>query len=341
MLAPSYPDPADWDAFILSHHRGHILQLSTWGTLKSEFGWTVDRIALEDEQHTIVAGTQVLLRPLPFRLGSMAYIPMGPYANTESQYTALWDAIQKRVVRQHGAAFLKLEPGIYTDSPPDFTKWGFNVSPHTIQPPRTILIDIGDEEDAILARMNQGTRRKIRQGAKKGVRYFEAKREDVARFNTIMQSTGERNDFGVHSPAYYQRAYDLFVPQNAALILAEHEGDLLAGVFVFAAGDSAWYIAGASADHKRHLMASYGAQWTAVQWARARGCQVYDMWGIPDEDESVLEAEFKTRNDGLWGVYGFKRGWGGQVVRSSETYDRVYNPLTYWSYRAALSIRQR
>ena len=126
---------------------------------------------------------------------------------------------------------------------------------------------------------------------------------------------------------------------DAALILAEHEGDPLAGIMVFAAGKSAWYLYGASSNVKRNLMATYGVQWQAIQWAKARGCTVYDLWGIPDENESTLEAQFESREDGLWGVYGFKRGWGGEVVRSAGAWDKVYNPLIYKAYQIALKRR--
>src|SRR5688572_7230946 len=157
----------------------------------------------------------------------------------------------------------------------------------------------------------------------------------------MMQTTGSRNEFGVHEPAYYEKAYDLFVPNgDAALILAEHEGDALAGIMVFAKGKTAWYLYGASSDVKRNLMATYGVQWAAIQWAKKRGCIEYDLWGIPDEDEATLEAQFEQRSDGLWGVYGFKRGWGGKVVRSAGTWDKVYNPLVYAAYKLALRWRE-
>jgi lipid II:glycine glycyltransferase (peptidoglycan interpeptide bridge formation enzyme) len=252
----------------------------------------------------------------------------------------LWHTIHA-CARQHRAVFLKWEPGIYTpdESPPDPTALGFRTAPQTIQPPRTILIDITSDDDAIMARMNQGTRRKIRQSLKNGVVYREASREDVARFTQLMTTTGARNDFGVHEATYYERAYDLFVPQHAALILAEHEGETLAGVMVFAVGKTAWYLYGASSDSKRNLMASYGVQWAAIQWAKARGCTTYDLWGIPDEDEATLEAGFEARGDGLWGVYGFKRGWGGQVVRSLGAWDYMYNPALYAAYKLALRVR--
>ncbi|MFN8527589.1 MAG: peptidoglycan bridge formation glycyltransferase FemA/FemB family protein [Anaerolineae bacterium] len=332
------PTAEQWDAYVRQHPRGHVLQLSTWGELKSAFGWSYDRVAIT-ENGQIVGGAQMLFRQLPFRLGTMAYLPFGGYHEDGTSSADLWNAV-KLCARKHGAAFLKYEPGLYLDhSAPDLAAQGFRASPQTVQPPNTVVMDIAGDEDVIMARMNQGTRRKIRQSLKNDVHYYEASRTDVDKFTSIMQVTGSRNEFGVHSAAYYQKAYDLFVPRDAALILAEHEGDTLAGVFVFQLGPWAWYLYGASSNEKRNLMASYGVQWKAIQWAKARGAIYYDMWGIPDANEAALEAEFEQRSDGLWGVYGFKRGWGGKVIRSLGAWDRVYNPLIYSAYKLALKVR--
>lgn len=339
MLTVFNPDSAEWDAFVQQQPRANALQLSAWGELKAAYGWQVVRIAHKANDQ-IIDGAQVLLKRLPLRLGTMAYIPMGPYVTDVEQYPVLWDALRDQLTRQYRTAFLKIEPGLYPDAP-DWSKWGFQPSPQTVQPPNTILIDIRGSDDEILARMNQGTRRKIRQSISKSeIHYYEGTAADVAKFNALMQTTGNRNEFGVHEPAYYEKAYQLFVPQSAALILAEHEGDVLAGIMVFAAGKNAWYLYGASSDVKRNLMASYGVQWQAIQWAKARGCETYDLWGIPDADEATLEAQFQTRSDGLWGVYGFKRGWGGSVIRSAGTWDQIYNPLLYKAYQFALNLRQ-
>jgi len=345
MLNAITPTPAQWDAFVAAQPRAHVLQQSAWADLKGTYGWSSARLIQRQGDKT-VAGAQLLFRRLPFRLGTMAYLAMGPYiapefAGDKHIESNLWFNLDI-LARQRGAAFLKWEPGIYREGEPrpDFAALGFHESPQTIQPPRTVLIDITGDDEAILARMNQGTRRKIRQSQKNGVRYYEGAREDVARFTRMMQTTGSRNAFGVHEPGYYQLAYDRFVPKgDAALILAEHEGDDLAGIMVFSVGGTAWYLYGASSDVKRNLMASYGVQWKAIQWAKARDCQAYDMWGIPDADEPTLEAQFETRSDGLWGVYGFKRGWGGEVVRSLGGWDKVYNPLVYAAYKLALRIR--
>ena len=74
-------------------------------------------------------------------------------------------------------------------------------------------------------------------------------------------------------------------------------------------------------------------QWAAIKWAKARGCTEYDLWGVPDADFATLEDQFTERSDGLWGVYRFKRGFGGDLRRTVGAVDRVYNSLTYKLYQ--------
>jgi peptidoglycan pentaglycine glycine transferase (the first glycine) len=75
-----------------------------------------------------------------------------------------------------------------------------------------------------------------------------------------------------------------------------------------------------------------------MRWARTRSCLEYDLWGVPDQDEKVLESGFQDRSDGLWGVYRFKRGFGGSLRRAAGPWDRVYQQAAYrlyllWSQR--------
>lgn len=335
MIGLIHPSDSDWDQFVIGQPRAHLLQLSAWGALKSQFEWERQIVALGTDDR-IQAGALVLLKRLPVGLGKMAYAPMGGFAENESQFAQLWYAIKS----QPGAAFIKLEPGHFTPGyTPDLAEMGFQESPQTIQPPRTIVIDIACEDAAILERMNQGTRRKIRKSLKSGIEYYEGSRADISEFCRLMEQTGARNEFGVHNEAYFGKVFDLLLPKYGALLLARHQGDLLAAIMVFALGDTAWYLYGASSRDKGNLYATYGIQWAAIQWAKQRGCRRYDLWGVPDHDEAMLEAQFKERRDGLWGVYGFKRGWGGEVRRSLGAWDKAFNPLVYAAYRAALKLR--
>jgi lipid II:glycine glycyltransferase (peptidoglycan interpeptide bridge formation enzyme) len=328
------PDTPAWDTFVTTHPRAHLLQLSAWGDLKAAFGWTPQRVAITDAGGQIVAGAQILFRRLPLRLGHFAYIPYGPLVDwaNPAQVRALVDAIDQ-TARQHGAAFLKIEPG-YDLNDVDFAGLGFRASPQTIQPPRTITIDLHGDDETILARMNQKTRRNIRKSSKFDIEVREGSADDVASFNALLDETGSRADFGVHVPVYYERAYDLFVPTgHAALLMGSYAGLDLAGIMVFALGEWAWYFYGASSRQEQQRMASYGVQWAGIQWAKAHGATTYDMYGVPDADPDTLETQFQDRTDDLWGVYRFKRGWGGDVIRSAGAWDRVYNPVLYAAYR--------
>lgn len=80
-------------------------------------------------------------------------------------------------------------------------------------------------------------------------------------------------------------------------------------------------------------MPAYALQWEAMRWARGRGCTEYDLWGVPDRSEAELEAAFSERSDGLWGVYRFKRGFGGELKRTVGAADRVYSRLLYRLYQ--------
>jgi len=338
--------PARWDAFVEARG-GHVLQTAAWGRLKAAFGWQHQIVAL-GEGEGITAGASVLYRPLIPGI-ALAYVARGPIVDwsDEALVAALLTALDT-AARPRGVVCLKIEPD-RRDTPEvrqQLASLGFRPSPQTVQPPRTILIDIsappGDREgddDEVLMRMSGSTRRKVRLPYRKDITFRRGTADDLASFNQLMQATGQRNEFGVHDPAYYQQAYELFAPDRAQLFLASTQDQDVAALMAFRTGGTAIYMYGASIDEARERMPTYGLQWEAINWAREQGCHTYDMWGVPDEDEANLEAHFQDRHDGLWGPYGMKRGFGGEVVRFVGAWDRVYRPLWYAGYAAAARLR--
>jgi lipid II:glycine glycyltransferase (peptidoglycan interpeptide bridge formation enzyme) len=315
----------EWQQFLEKHPDAHILQTGEWGELKAAFGWQPVRLVDGD------LGLQILFRKLPLGF-TLAYAPKAVLATSGISRSLIAEI--DRLCRKKRAIFLKLEPDAWDTGPTDL-EWVKRIaipSPHNIQPPRTIEVSLTGSQDDILARMKQKCRYNIRLAEKKGVSIRAW--NDLEGFHQLMQVTGGRDGFGVHSLDYYRKAYDLFHSAGRAeLLLAEFEGKPLAALMVFANGSRSWYLYGASNDEERNRMPTYLLQWEALKWAKSRGCSTYDLWGVPDVDEGVLEAQFETRQDGLWGVYRFKRGFGGQVMRAAQAFDRVYNP---WLYRLYL-----
>lgn len=335
-FAPTSQEEAAWDAFVAAHPYGHILQTSRWAALKAQFGWRPCLITLA-RAGELVGGALLLFRRLP--LGqSVAYVPKGPVVDWADVdlVSELFQALAD-LSRREGAWYLKVEPEVPegdAPAPQALRQAGYRAALRSVQPRSTIWVDLTAPPDEMLARMKPKTRYNIRLAGRKGVQVRAATAEDLPAFYRLMEATAERDGFSIHTAAYYEAAYRLFVPAGwGRLFLAHGPEGLLAGLMAFACGGKAWYMYGASSDLGRHRMPNHLLQWEAMQWAREKGCHTYDLWGIPDEVGQNPEAFARTvtdRSGGLWGVYRFKQGFGGQVVRYVGAYDRVFSRPGHW-----------
>lgn len=325
MPVVSFPE---WDQFLTHYPNSHLLQTSAWGRLKEAFGWEAVPVRADD------CGALVLFRKLPMSL-RVAYIPKGPLGGDWVQLRGELDQICK----QRRTIFLKVEPDAFELGEVESVHFLQGcIRSEAVQPRRTILISLEGEPSDWLAAMKQKSRYNIRLAEKKGVEISQT--DDVKLFHELMKKTGGRDGFGVHSLNYYQRAFDLFSNEDACvLLLATYRSQPLAALMAFRRGERAWYFYGASSEVERQRMPNYLLQWEAMNWARRHGCRLYDLWGVPDVDEEALETNFLERSEGLWSVYRFKRGFGGQLARTIGAWDRVYQPALYSLYRLMLRFR--
>jgi lipid II:glycine glycyltransferase (peptidoglycan interpeptide bridge formation enzyme) len=238
-----------------------------------------------------------------------------------------------------------------------------------IQPTTTIHVDLRPSPDMILAQMKPKWRYNIRLAERKGLNVRVGAEADLAEFYRLSQITSQRDGFAIHSEAYYRTAWQLFNQTNSvALFVAEFEGRAIASIMVFACGRMALYLYGASSDEERNRMPNHLLQWRAMLWAKARGCEMYDLWGVPDmrdegrgtrdREQGTRDGEQGTRNQEREaqneergtsgaergsnsqlatrhsqlpeGLLRFKEGFGGHLVRYVGAYDLVYRP---WLYR--------
>ncbi len=339
------PETEDrWRALLA--REGHLLQHPAWAALKAAFGWRPAWVLVE-EGREMRGGAQVLLRPLPGGF-TFAYVPRGPVLAAPDP--EVWRAVLAgldEVAHRQRAIFLRLEPDWVDafDRRVLLEGAGFRPTPYTIQPRSTIHVDLTLPEEAILARMKAKWRYNIRLAARKGVTVREATADEVSIFIDLLQETARRDRFAIHTPRYYRLAWETLTAAGiGTLLLAWYEDVPLAGLFVGACGHTAIYLYGASGNRERRRMPNHRLQWEAMRWAKARGCTVYDLWGIPDE---VGEAPEKwanrtpERTDGMWGVFRFKQGFGGRIVRYIGAWDRVYKPALYHLFHRTWGIWQR
>ncbi|MCS6837055.1 MAG: peptidoglycan bridge formation glycyltransferase FemA/FemB family protein [Anaerolineae bacterium] len=340
---------AEWDALAQAMPSTHILQSWAWGDFKrAETGWQPLRLAFTESEQ-IVACASVGQRRL-FGL-SLLYAPKGPLLARLD--LALLEGVLEQLealARQRRALWLKIDPDIVLgrgvpntdeDEPDAFGQAvcdllharGWHFSHEQIQFPNTLKTDLSLALDELLASFSQNTRRKIRTAEKRGVVVRPATPNDMPLLYDLYQQTGARDGFLTRPYSYYRHAWEGFMRAGLAqAFIAELEGQPLAHVVLYRYGATCWYFYGASSVLHRDAMPNYALQWTALQWAKSQGCTTYDWWGAP----TVFHED-----DRLWGVYEFKRGFRGQVVRHVGAWDYAPSSLLYRAYRDALPRLRR
>lgn len=324
-----------WNSFVAGSPWGHLMQSWEWGAFKQATGWQVARVGLE-QAGELVAGAQMLIRSLPLLPMAIAYIPKGPMVDLQDERLAkaLFSAIHE-VARSRRAIFLKIEPNVLDDeeSGRRLSQYGFQASSQTNQPRSTIVVDLSGGEEALLGEMRKKTRQLVRKAAREGIEIVEGDRSDLDSFYTVLTDTGEIKDIPVHEKGFYEQAWDTFRQAGAVkLILAKHQGEIVAGKMIFVFKDKSMHFWGGTSPKGRDLNASYLIQWESIKWAMSQGYHYCDLWGIPDEIADILRRGEEVPQDqqkGLWGVYTFKRGFGGAIESYVGAYDYPYSSLLY------------
>ncbi|NUQ86720.1 MAG: peptidoglycan bridge formation glycyltransferase FemA/FemB family protein [Anaerolineales bacterium] len=352
----------NWNSLISQLPNPHFLQTYEWGQVKARYGWQPlyavwdadGKWKVESDPnllsafHSPVAAALILKRQI-IRNGfaarlSILYSPKGPLLDwtNEPLRNRVLDDLQS-FARKQGAIFLKIDPDVVlgTGVPggeedvidnggqvvmSELKRRGWEYSSDQIQFRNTVVIDLNPSEEELLARMKQKTRYNIRLAEKKGVSLRVGNLEDLGMLYRMYAETSVRDGFVIRDEGYYKTVWTLFMNSSDPTcepLIAEVDGEPVAAIFVFYFAGRAYYVYGMSRELHREKMPNYLLQWEAMKRAKARGCAVYDLWGAPEVfDES----------DSMWGVYRFKEGLGGRVVRTLGAWDYAPSPLWYKMY---------
>jgi peptidoglycan pentaglycine glycine transferase (the first glycine) len=348
-----------WNSLISKLPNPHFLQTYEWGQVKAKYGWGplyavwtesqfsvfTDPPAVDDQcvAAALILKRQILRQGFAARL-SILYAPKGPlldWSNEMLRNRVLNDL--QSFARKQGAIFLKMDPDVILGSGvpaseedlmdnrgqmvmSELQRRGWNYSSDQIQFRNTVLIDLNPSEEELLMRMKQKTRYNIRLAEKKGVALRVGTISDLAMLYRMYAETSVRDSFVIRDEGYYRTVWESFMRSTNPTcepLIAEVEGEPVAAIFVFYFVDRAYYVYGMSRSVHRDKMPAYLLQWEAMKRAKARACSVYDLWGAPEVfDES----------DSLWGVFRFKEGLGGVVVRTLGAWDFAPSPLWYKMY---------
>lgn len=337
-------EKAYYNQFVSKHSQGHFLQLWEWGMVKAGMGWEPLPLVVEKDG-TIQASMLILKRrlPIPGIKKSIFYAPRGPVVDLEDEELCqVLISSTRRIAKNHGAIFLKIDPAVKVDNHrfrQILANCGFKLNEtgldfEGVQPKFVFRLDITPSEIALLSNMHQKWRYNIKLAGRKGVVIREAQnKEDLKIFYTILQETAKRDHFLVRDYQYFEWIWDYMVSQNyAQIFLAEYEGRVISATLGLILGTKFWYLYGASGNEDRNVMPNYLIQWEMIKWARKQGCTLYDFRGVSgDMDE----------NNPLYGLYRFKKGFGGELTEFMGEMDKVYSPFFYLLWNKVLPLYQK
>ena len=191
-----------------------------------------------------------------------------------------------------------------------------------IQPRYVFRLNVeGKTEDELMAGFHQKWRYNIRLAQRKGVEVRICGKEMVPDFARLMLETGVRDGFVTRQPEYFSNMLDN-LGEHCRLYMAFYEGEPIAGTLAIHYGDKVWYLYGASSNEHRNLMPNYLLQWRMIQWAVETGCRIYDFRGVSGD---------LSEDNPLYGLYKFKKGFGGDFTEFVGEMDLVLNRPVYFA----------
>ena len=152
---------------------------------------------------------------------------------------------------------------------------------------------------------------------RKGVTCGVYDESHVDEFYQLMKVTGDRDGFIIRPKEYFVRMLRELGPEHCRLYLCYYEGKAISGAITTQYAGKTCYVYGASDNAMRNVMPNHLMQWTMMNWAMENGNFLYDFQGIP---------HYQDEDHPNYGVYRFKKGFGGQVVSFAGEFDYVFSP---------------
>lgn len=333
----------DFRAFANSSAYRSFMQTPEIANYRESEGWAVYYFAVV-EKDIIVAAALAFAKPT--FLGKSSYvIPGGPimdyenrplvqfflknlklYAKTHNGYEIRISPYYELIERDRNG--LKVEEGFdHSEILTTIRNCGFLAVSDASQPKYLFVLDInGRSANELFADFKRNTRNHIRKAERQGVTVRELKRSELSTLKGITESTSKRRNFSDRPLSYYEKMYDLFTPRGEIKYLVAEANingkntPLAVAMFMLYGDEIVYLFSGSDEKYMREYNAQYLIQWQIIQYAAEHHFARYNFYGIqglPDQ------------NSKDYGIYDFKKGFGGHVVELAGTFSARISSLAY------------
>lgn len=271
----------------------HILQSPQWGEFRKKTPNVKTVLKID--------GCQIFIHKIPLSPWTVAYLPRPAKISNMEKI--------KDACRKERSIFLKIEPAQgFIDEIPD-SRLGIPILPQ-----HTLFVDLTKSEEELMSGMHEKTRYNIRLAQKKGVVVEES--ENLEAFIQLLEKTEDRQGFYSHPSKYYRTLWETLHPVKMAYLLTALP---YAAIMLFKYKNVLYYPYGGSDPEYKELMAPNLLHFEAMKLGKKLGCDVYDLWGS--------YKDTPTESDPWWGIYRFKKGFGGDEITFPPSVDVPLSPL--------------
>lgn len=237
-----------------------------------------------DPTHSNLVGVMPVLlgRFGPFRVGGSPLVVedtpyMGPVVPSELMASALV-AVREEVGRK-ASFFRTLLPGSLSQTARDaLEKEGFEVTTKT-----THRLDLTVGVEALWDQLEGRCRTAVRRARKGGVEVRRVREPTAAQiqeyYSIVEEVFGAQQRKPPNPLAFFEELWSRVPAGSLSMILAELDGEIIAGIMLAHDRHRVYYIDGASLYAYRKLNASNLLLWDAMEWAAEDGRDQFDFVG--------------------------------------------------------------
>ena len=328
----------EYEDFVSTHPRGEFMQSTHWQEVKANWQW--EAVVSRDGEGKIIGACGVLIQKMPLFGTTFLYAPRGPVCDPgDKKVLADLKAGVDALAKTYNAHLFKMDPDVPADDTAflrTMEEMGFRrfYGPdgfETIQARFNYRLYLqGRTQEELLAGFTQKTRYNIRVAQKHGVEMKVVGPEYLDEFMRIYRTTGERDGFNTRPKEYFARMMAA-LGVHCRLYMGFYQEKAVCGAIATNYAGKTCYVYGASDNAHRNVMPNYLMQWEMIRWAVETGCEVYDFQGI--------SGNLSEENNPMYGLYRFKRGFGGQIDELCGEFNYEYHPALARLVEKALEAR--
>ena len=313
-------DSVQYSQWISDNPQATIWQSSAWQKFQVALGREV-QLFIASDAGVILASALCIIDHGSFGVRTWD-CPRGPLWNNSDAGTQAMRELLVHITKkaqENGAMELTISP---IEPLPELPSEPGHFAPTNrhVQPQATLILDLLQSEEALLAQMHSKARYNIKVAERHGIDVREENVSHIHEFYALMKETGNRDAFGIHSLQHYQKF--LTELPGAFLLLAYHSEKVVAGLLGVTYGNTGIYYYGASSYEDRAFMAPYLLQWKAILRCKSLSVASYDFLGI----SPPIEGERRAISP--WeGITAFKQKFGGSTVLYPPEQGIVLRPM--------------